>query len=1122
MRCPNCGSINPDRKKFCGDCGTALISNGPATQASYPSTADIQVTADPPGVSITAEGERKNVTALFADIKGSTELLESLDPEEARAVVDPALRIMVEAVRRYDGYVVQTTGDGIFALFGAPAAYEDHPQRGLYAALKMQQDMSEYSRRLLDQGLTGIETRVGVNTGEVVVRTLETGDRVEYTPIGYTANLASRLQTLAPPGSVITSDQSRRLSEGNFVFRPLGVQPIKGVREPIELFEVVGLGKLRTHFELSEQRGLTKFVGRAREMAELQAALESATRGNGCVVALVAEAGSGKSRLIHEFKAAISPEWKVLQAYSVSHGKASTYMPVIELLKNYFNFKETDDEDLRRANVRRSILALDRSLTAAITYLLALLGLDNGEAPLAQMDAQLRRRRILEAVAQLFLSEARRQPLIAVFEDLHWIDDETQALLNLLVERSKNASFMLLVSYRPEYRHDWGNQAHYQELRVEPLDVLSAEEMIGSILSPMPAALAATPVANSPRADNEEDGLIGNSPPDCADSLSTVSQLIIERTAGNPLFIEEMVRALFEHGLLKRDGAVHLIRPVSQIKIPTTVQAILAGRVDGLAAAEKDLLQRLAVVGNDFPITLARRVTTLTESKLRELLSTLENAGFIRRQGEGEPIEYSFKHALTQEVAYGSVLAAQRSQLHELIGGAIEAEFADRLSDHLTELAHHYGRSGNRSKAIEYLYRAGLQAEQRSAYTEAVDYQNKALELLKFLPDDSARIRRELPVQIALGSSLKATKGFAADEIGRAYTRARDLCTLAGEQAPPFGVLYGEFLFHYWKTDPPTALKVARELMREAERDGDPGKFLTAQFALGIDLAHLDELVPAREHLEKAISIFDPEQRLPLELELQRVVSCGYLGLTLIALGYPDRGRSRVREARATAIRSNDPFILANALCVAPLAEMYCGNGFRMQSQAQALAALAEKNGFAALLPLAAGYRAAALILEGYYEQGIDELRRSIAAAKVAGSNPFGGALRILGYGLGKAGRVREGLQVVDEALGSSTQAGARRASPHLYHVKGILLAHLPSGARQAKTSLRTAIRLARQQSAKLAELRATISLAKLVAKEGNRRKARNMLAEIYNWFTEGFDIADLKDAQALVEELSR
>lgn len=781
-------------------------------------------------------------------------------------------------------------------------------------------------------------------------------------------------------------------------------------------------------------------------------------------------------------------------------------------MQSYFNFTEGDDGQTRRAKVRQSILTLDPALSEAITYLLALLGLERTEGPLAQMDAQLRRRRTLQATAQILLREAQRQPLVAIFEDLHWIDEETQALLNLLVERVTSARLLLLVSYRPEYRHDWGNKAPYRELRVEPLGSSSAEEMIVSILSH---------ASDSMRDNDRPDRVTSISPLTGAASLATLSRLIIERTAGNPLFIEEMVQALFEQGVIRRNGAVHVVEPIREIKVPTTVHGILASRIDRLAPAEKNLVQTLAVLGNDFTIRLARRVTAIAEGELRQMLSTLEAGAFIRKRDEGGQEGYTFKHALTQEVAYGSVLIERRGALHERIGAAIEEEFGDRLDDHLRELAHHYGRSTNRTKAVEYLHRAGRQAEQRSAYSEAVGYQNRALELLRFLPDGSERARRELSVQIALVTSLRVTKGFAAEEVGRVYARARELCALSGEQTPIFSVLYGEFLFHYWKMEQRTALKVADELMAEAERSKDPAKLLAAHFALGIDLAHLDQLVPAREHLEKAISVFDLEQRLSLELELQRVVSFGYLALTLIALGYPDRGRDRVRQMLATAIRSNDPFILSNALCVTPLAEMYCGNGLGMKAQAEALASLAEENGFTALLPLAAGYRAAALILEGHLEQGICELRRSISAVKAAGGTPFGWAFRILGYGLAKAGRTQEGLQVVDEALGSPTGAGEGQASPHLYHVRGLLLVHTPSGGEQARTSLCNAIRLAREQSAKLAELRATISLAQLVAKEGSRQRARSLLAEIYNWFTEGFDIVDLKEAKALLDELS-
>jgi class 3 adenylate cyclase/ribosomal protein L40E len=344
-RCSSCDTVNPGDANFCRKCGGAL---GSAATVSSPAHA---AAAKTPLVEVTherqtaegLEGERKTVTALFADIKGSTELMEQLDPEEARAIVDPALRIMVDAVRRYEGYVVQSTGDGIFALFGAPAAYEDHPQRALYAALQMGQELREHGQRRAAQGRDALEARIGINTGEVVVRSFETGGKVEYTPIGHTANLASRLQTVAPAGSIAVSEYTRRLVEGYFELRALGPMPVKGISEPINVYEVTGLGSLRTHFELSARRGLTKFVGRERELEQMQHTLERAVGGHGQIVAVMAEAGTGKSRLFHKFKGTLPGECKLLEAYSVSHGKASAWLPVLELLRGYFGIRDVDD-----------------------------------------------------------------------------------------------------------------------------------------------------------------------------------------------------------------------------------------------------------------------------------------------------------------------------------------------------------------------------------------------------------------------------------------------------------------------------------------------------------------------------------------------------------------------------------------------------------------------------------------------------------------------------------------------------------------------------------------------------------------------------------------------------------
>src|SRR6266849_1795702 len=427
--CPACKSSVSPGARFCKKCGTAIGPTKAAASTTVSSPESQIIVAADGAASAANDGERKTVTALFADIKGSTELMEDLDPEDARAVIDPALHLMIEAVRRYDGYVVQSTGDGIFALFGAPVAHEDHPQRALYAALRMQDELRRYSAKLVADGGTPVEARIGANTGEVVVRSIQTGGgHTEYTPIGHTANLASRMQAVAPTGSIAISEQTRRLVEGYFQLRGLGPTRVKGVSEPVEVYEVTGLGPLRTRLQRSAGRGLTKFVGREREMEALKRTAEQARAGRGQIVAAIAEPGVGKSRLFFEFKATSQSGWMVLEAFSVSYGKASAYLPVIELLKEYFEIVDQDDERKRREKVNGKVLTLDRSLEDVVPYLFALLGISGSEDSLGQMDGQTRRRRTLEGIKRLLLRESLNQPLMVIFEDLHWIDGESQVL----------------------------------------------------------------------------------------------------------------------------------------------------------------------------------------------------------------------------------------------------------------------------------------------------------------------------------------------------------------------------------------------------------------------------------------------------------------------------------------------------------------------------------------------------------------------------------------------------------------------------------------------------------------------------------------------------------------------
>jgi class 3 adenylate cyclase len=511
-RCPKCGLANPVNAKFCQECGTSF---GPAAGPKKPvsdNTTGIRVSAGQPGGEI-PEGERKTVTALFADIKGSMELMEDLDPEEARSIIDPALKLMIEAVRRYDGYVVQSTGDVIFALFGAPLAHEDHPQRALYAALRLQEELKRYSDRMRLEGKLPLQARVGVNTGEVVVRSIQTGDaHTEYTPIGHTANLASRMQVLAPIGSIAATEQVRKLCEGYFLFNGLGPTKVKGVSEPVNVYEGTGLGPLRTRLQRSLGRGLTKFVGREREMEALRHAAEQAKGGRGQIAAAMAEAGVGKSRLFYEFKAKNQPGWMVLETFSISHGNASAYLPVIDLLRNYFDISAgEDDERTRREKVAGMITILERSLEDTLPYLFSLLGIVEGEDPLAQMDGQLKKRRPLEAIKRILLRESLNQPLMVIFEDLHWIDEATQEFLNLLADSLGTAKILLLVNYRPEYSHQWNSKTYYTQLRLDPLGKESAGEMLSALLG---------------------DGV----------EVAALKRVIIERTEGNPFFMEETVQ----------------------------------------------------------------------------------------------------------------------------------------------------------------------------------------------------------------------------------------------------------------------------------------------------------------------------------------------------------------------------------------------------------------------------------------------------------------------------------------------------------------------------------------------------------------------------------------------------
>jgi class 3 adenylate cyclase/tetratricopeptide (TPR) repeat protein len=841
-----------------------------------------------------AEGERKTITALFADLKGSTALIEGLDPEEARAIIDPALQLMMDAVHRYEGYVAQALGDGIFALFGAPIAHEDHPQRALYAGLRMQEEMRRYGDQVRLKHGVPLAMRVGINTGEVVVRSIRKDDlHTDYVPVGHSTNLAARMEQMATPGSILVTAYTYKLTEGYFAFKALGQTQIKGVEEPLKVYEVQGAGPLRTRLQVTAtSRGLTRFVGRQSEMEQLHKALAQATAGHGQIVGVMGEPGLGKSRLFYEFKLLSQAGGLILEAYSVSHGKASPYLPVIELLKSYFDIKAADDERKRREKVAGKVVILDRTLEEILPYLYALLGIEEQPSPLQQMDPQIRRRRTVEALKKLFLRESLNQLLILIFEDLHWIDSETQGFLDTLSEGVASAKILLLVNYRPEYRHEWGSKTYYTQLRLAPFGKEEAEEFLDALLE--------TTV-----------GATGRSP------LQTLKRLILAKTEGTPFFMEEVVQTLAEEGVLSGErGQYRLEHAPAELHLSPTVQGVLAARIDRLALEEKTLLQQLAVIGREFPLSLVRQVVAQPEEALYHLLASLQRKEFLYEQPALPESEYIFKHALTQEVAYGTVLHERRKALHERTASAIEALYHANLDEHYSDLAHHYSRSGNTAKAVEYLHLAGQQAVQRSAYVEATTHLTTALELLKTLPDTRERAQQELTLHLTLGAPLQFIRGFSSPEVRATYTRARELCQQVGETRQLFPVLFGLRTFHQVRGEFLTARELGEQLLALAQKEHDPALLMEAYWALGITLFHLGELGAAQAHLAQSLTLYDAQRHR--SLVFRDSIEAGAVGLHVAAralwyLGYPDQALQKSAAAHTLGQELSYPFTVAGA-----------------------------------------------------------------------------------------------------------------------------------------------------------------------------------------------------------------
>ncbi len=1081
LTCPSCGQPITAGKRFCRSCGAELTAGPPPTgSAPWFASPDAYTPKHLAERILTSraalEGERKQVTVLFADLKGSMELLADRDPEEARKILDPVLERMMEAVHHYEGTVNQVMGDGIMALFGAPLAHEDHAVRACYAALRMQDSVGTYADEVQRSGAMPIQIRVGLNSGEVVVRSVGSDLRMDYTAVGQTTHLAARMEQLAKAGSILIALDTMRLVEGYVQVKPLGRVNVKGVSESVEVYEVLGVAGARTRLQASAARGLSRFVGRDAEMTQLRRAFARAESGQGQVVALVGEPGVGKSRLVYEFTHSHRASgWLILESGSVSYGKATAYLPVIELLKAYFKVEGRDDARAAREKITGKLLTLDRSLEPMLPAFLALLDVSIENAQWAGLDPLQRRRSMLDAVKGLLLRESQVQPLLLVFEDLHWIDSETQALLDSLIESLPTARLLLLVNYRPEYQHGWGGKTYYGQLRLDPLPPESAGQLLHVLLG------------------------------DSVD-LEPLAQLLISRTEGNPFFLEESVRTLVEmKALIGERGAYTLTKPLHSLRVPATVQAILAARIDRLLPEDKHLLQTAAVIGKDVPFVLLETITELAPDELRAALTRLQAAEFVYETRLFPDLEFTFKHALTHEVAYASLLQERRRGIHARVMEAIERKYPERLVEHIERLAHHAFRGEVWDQAGRYLRQAGDKALGRSAHREAATSFEQALETVQHLPNSVENRRLGIDLRLSMRHAL-----FPLPDRAKILDRLREAETLAGQIGDHrrLGHALTYIAAESWiRGDYSSALDAGRQALALGERLGDANIRSMALFRLGQVSRELGDFREASrlQRLNMALLGGDLRQERFGQPSPQYALSGIWLVLSLSELGEFGEGIKTGEEVFQLLTATNNLYGLVHAAWAVGELWLQKGELDRARTTLEKGRALSREQGLQLLSHANGAVLAYANAVAGQPAEGAALLETALEGAGQIGMGFVRNTwlTRLAEIRLWMGAR-REAAELATRALDMARSRGERANEAWALHVLGEVAARAePTEEETAARYHREALTLAEELAMRPLVAHCHFGLGKLYRRIGQREQAREHLATARTMYRE-------------------
>jgi predicted ATPase/class 3 adenylate cyclase len=1039
------------------------------------------------------------LTVLSCILVEASRLVRQLDPEDLHGVVQGLHTLGTAVGQRLEGFIAQYLWDGLLVYFGYPQAQENDAERAVRAALELVAGLPALNANLPPYAGRQIAIQIGIHTGPVIIGETDGSARQAPVALGATPAVAARLAALAAPDTVLISAAAARLVEGYFVWQALGEHQIPEATSPLAVYRVLHESGARTRLEVAVTHGLTPLVGREQDVRLLVERWEHAQAGDGQVVLLSGEAGIGKSRVVEALKEhAAHTAYTPMVFRGSPYHQHSAFFPVIAHMRRVLRLQRDDPPAVQLAKLEQGVQAVRLSLAEVVPLLAALLSIPMPEryAPLPGSPQQ-QKQKTEEALVAWLLGEAERQPVLAVWEDLHWADPSSLELVGRCIEQVPTARLFLLLTCRPVFQPPWLPRSYLTHLTLSRLGRAHVVQVVTHLTGgkALPAA---------------------------------VSDHIVTKTDGVPLFIEEMTKAVLESGLLQEtETHYELTGPPPALTIPATLHDALMARLDRLGAA-KGVAQLGATLGRQFAYEVLQVVSSLEEAALQRELRRLVATELLYQRGVPPRATYTFKHTLIRDAAYQSLLRSTRQQYHQQIAQVLAERFPDIAATQPELLAHHYTEAGVPAQALLYWQQAGQRAIERSANHEAIRHLTKGLDVLATLPETPERTERELTFSITLAAPLLMTKGYAAPEIEGVYSRVQQLCCQVEETAQVFPALYGMCLFYLVRGECQTARQVGQQALRLAQQVQTPDFMMLAHTVLGVALFFCGEFATALEHLEEGFAPYDPPQHHALAFRYgddPGVFSLAYMTVALWMLGYLDQAQERSNAAVALARQLGHPFSLAIPLVTAAVSSQFRREGTSAHAWAEAIIALATEQGFAHWLGAGMILRGWALAHQGQVHEGVEQLRQGLAAWRAVGAGlvqPYW--LSMLAEAYWWAGQLELGLHTVDAAL----VAGQHNHEPwwdaHLYWLKGKLLLAQHGTYHQAhevETCFQHARMVARQQQAKSLELRVAMSLSRLWQRQGKRDAARQVLAEVYGWFTEGFDTADLQEAKALLDELA-